>query len=105
MDQMNNKLPEKNLEEFFKLISDKIFQQVIERMSTQTPDLLINFQSLHDEILLNTKQLINSFKDIDKKLKKIVSSPCLYEDVYKMRDELNEIKKTIKQLYHQPDNH
>ena len=38
------------------------------------------------------------FITLEKRLKKIIDSPSLYEDVYKMRDELIEIKRELKRL-------
>jgi hypothetical protein len=101
MVEMNMK-PEEKLEGFFIAIANQVFQEVIRTMSSQTPDLLLNFQVLHDEIALNTKEMLSSFKNIERKLKKIIDSPSLYEDVYKMRDELIEIKKLLKINQHNP---
>lgn len=84
------------LSEFAKCIKDQILQEIVKNIERNDVDLLANFQMAYKEITLMTNEIQKTFGAFEKKMKKIIDSPSLYEDVYKMRDELIEIKRILK---------
>lgn len=93
-------MPEGYIDDFYKLITNKIIEDIYEKLKNNDPGILINFEEVYKEttILLNTMK--EEFHSLGKKLKKVVDSTSLYEDVYKMRDEMIEIKKMLEKINH-----
>jgi len=69
--------------------------KIDDHIREKSPDLLVNFNQLYQELSLNMKHYDKQFASIEKKCKKVFESSSLTEDVYKMRDEMKEIKKTL----------
>ncbi len=92
------KLPEKYIDDFYKLITQKIIEDVYEKIKENDPSILINFEECYKETTLLINSMKDDFNSLSKKMKKIIDSSSLYDDVYKMRDEIIEIKKMLEKL-------
>lgn len=71
------------IKELKKLITDK------------DPGLLKDYSKIHEEICKRSEEFDKKIKLIDTKLKKLVESSTLCEDVYGLRDEMKELKKLV----------
>ncbi len=83
----------------FENLEKEITTNIVNKINSQiSPEILTNFNVLYQEStnLLNILQE-NVWK-IEKKAKKCVDSTALYEDVYKIRDEMKIIKKKLDKL-------
>lgn len=83
-------------EMFAESIKQELMKEICSKLEMNDVNLLANFEEAYKEITMMTKEIQNTFRSFEKKMNKIVSSPSLYEDVYKMRDELIEIKKLLQ---------
>ena len=92
------KHPEKYIDDFYKLITQKIIEDVYAKIKENDPSILIDFHECYKETTSIIQIMREDFDRLSKKMKKIVDSPSLYDDVYKMRDEIIEIKKMLEKL-------
>lgn len=86
------------LEEAIAAITDKIIEEVYKRIRKNTPELMMDISESYKETTRLIHHIQETFLPLERKLKKIVDSPSLYQDVYKMRDELLEIKKLLEKM-------
>jgi hypothetical protein len=82
--------------EFDSKIIKKYHERLDQYMMKQYPDLSNRLNSLALNLDSTCKNVEKKLKDISCREKKVVTSETLYEDVYKMRDEFKELKKTIE---------
>ena len=66
-----------------------VTKQINEFLEKDYPDIDGRLKILLQKVEKNSQK-------VDEKLKKIISSESLYQDVYKMRDEFNEMKKFME---------
>lgn len=66
-----------------------VTKQINEFLEKDYPDIDGRLKILLQKLEKNSQK-------VDEKLKKIISSESLYQDVYKMRDEFNEMKKFME---------
>jgi transcriptional regulator of heat shock response len=85
-----------DLKTFEEILIEKIKQEVIKEIADCDKTLIGNFTETYQETIRMIENFQETFWDLNKKMKKIVDSGSLYEDVYKMRDELIEIKKLLE---------
>jgi len=83
----------------FKGIEDEIAKNTIDKINKSiNPELLTNFNIMYQEIT----RIFNHFEPIIKKLekqsKKVINCETLYEDVYKVRDEIKTLKSDMVTL-------
>jgi len=78
---------------------DAAFNEVKQRLEnhivTLNPDLLTNFQKLHQDILDLLLEMNKKFKSMQEKYSKLFESSSLAEDVFKMRDEMKDIRNKM----------
>ena len=74
----------------------KIKEQINDFLSKDYPDLDQRLKLIVVEIEKKLKKIEKNSEEVEKKLKTLVNSQCLYEDVYKMRDEFKEIQKFME---------
>lgn len=84
------------LKEFFDKITKGITTQIYKNIQKNNPEMLEDISESYKEMTLLVRHTEELFISMEKKLKKLINSPSLYEDVYKMRDELIEIKNMLK---------
>lgn len=92
------KSPEKHIEDFYKTITAKIIEDVENHIRKNDPSLLINFEEAYKETTTIIQIMREDFNVLSKRMKKVIDSTSLYEDVYRMRDDLVEIKKLLSKL-------
>lgn len=102
LEYMQNKVASQNQEMLMKIENEKknlleyTQKRIIEFLGKEYPDLSGKLMSygLNLEAMIK-KHEKNAIK-IEKQLEKVVSSQTLYEDFYKMRDELKEMRKFVE---------
>lgn len=94
----NEELEEKILRRVKEELISEIRYKIMDDIHEIEPELMMNFNETYKETTQMIKQFQNDFLHIHKKMNKLVSSPSLYQDVYKMRDEIIEIKKLIQKI-------
>jgi hypothetical protein len=87
-----------DIKDFYKTITSKIIRDVNAHIRKADTGLLVDFQEVYKETTSIIQIMRDDFNVLSKRMKKIIDSTSLYEDVYKMRDELIEIKKMLKKL-------
>jgi hypothetical protein len=78
--------------QFMESCYEKIWKDLQDKLRTHNPDILTNFDLLHKEICIEFDTYKREFHKMDKKVKKCVDSTTLYQDVYKIKDELKKLK-------------
>lgn len=86
------------IEKFYKTIMAKIIKDFHSHIEDNGPELLINFNELYIETTRMIQIMQKDFDNLSRKMKKIIDSKSLYEDVYKMRDDLIEIKRIVDRV-------
>lgn len=90
-----NKEVKDNFDSFHKCF-DKFQKRIESLLQEKDPSLLISITKELDNLKIGVNEFKTIEKGIDKKLKKLVDSSSLYEDVYKMRDEMKAFKKDFE---------
>ena len=78
--------------QFMESCYEKIWKDIQDNIKKANPDLLTNFNLLHKEISIEFDTYKKEFNKMDRKVKKCVDSTTLYQDVYKIKDELKKLK-------------
>lgn len=78
-----------------KEISNTVKKEIDAHIKECEPDLLVSFGDIYKELTRMIQDFDSTVKDIEKKAKKVFESSTLTEDVYKMRDDLAELKKSV----------
>lgn len=94
----NLELEERILKRVKEELKAQIRYEILDDIHQIEPDLMINFQETYKETTQMIKQFQSDFLHIHKKMNKVVNSPSLYQDVYRMRDEIIEIKKLLHNI-------
>lgn len=76
------------------LIAQSI-SKIDSHIKNNSPDLLVNFNMLYQDLTHTLKAQQVVISNIEKKAKKVFDSSSLAEDVYKLRDEMKAIKKKL----------
>ena len=86
----------------FDTLAAQVYEDTVNKveshLKTLTPDLLVNFNTVYQELTRMMKDFQKTINEIEKKTKKLFESSSLTEDVYKMRDEMKNIKKKLDKL-------
>jgi hypothetical protein len=85
-------------EEFFQKLFLETKIEIDKYIKENNPDLLTNFNLLYQEFSVMTKDFQKTILTIEKKLKKLIESSSLCEDVLYVRDELKVVKKKLDKL-------
>ena len=84
--------------EFQLCVADNVLRKIKQELDEKDPILLQNFSKLYDEFKEIHVEIDKKIKAIDKKLKKLTDSESLCEDVYKLRDEMKNIKSFVNKF-------
>lgn len=84
--------------DYMKSEKEKMFTQIEKYRKENSPELLEDFRTMYQELTILTKSIEVSFNEIKIKSKKVFDSSTLCEDVFKIKDELKEIKRTNLKL-------
>lgn len=84
-----------DFEGYEKEITKKVIANVDEYLKDKDPELLCSFNDIYGELTDMMNGFQKSIAGVEKKLKKMADSQSLYEDVYKLRDEVKEVNKFL----------
>lgn len=84
--------------EFQNSVANNVWEKIKKELNEKDPILLQNFSKLYEEFESIHKEIDRKMKIIDKKLKKLTDSESLCEDVYKLRDEMKNIKSFVEKF-------
>lgn len=73
-----------------------LISELINYIKLTIPDLDQNLQLIASELKKQTNKISKNSEEVEKKLQKIIQNSSIYEDVYKIRDEMKEISKFIQ---------
>jgi chromosome segregation ATPase len=80
-----------------KVLQLDFFKQEINRfLSLEHPGVASKLFNLSENLEKLSKKIQKSNDEVEKKLKKVIDCQSLYEDVYKMRDEMKNVQKEWK---------
>lgn len=74
---------------------DYIISQINDYIKNVYPDMCDRVKISTELLEKTAEKHAKNVKSIEEKLKKVISSDALYEDVYKMRDEMTTLKKEV----------
>lgn len=95
---MDKDKSDKTLSKLYDEIANRVLSEIYEKLSKEDTGLHANFHELYIETTRIHDEIKRIVQPLEKIMKKIASSPSLYEDVYKIRDDVFAIKKIIKDL-------
>jgi len=103
MDPVNHEICERFLEVFCfdgicNQMHDELLLKISKSIDSMTPDLLVNFNQVYQELTCMIQNQAQIIHDIERKFKKLFDSSSLTEDVYKMRDEMKVLKKKLDKI-------
>lgn len=95
---MNSVKKYMNIDLVIKEIKEICIKDVKQNIEIQSPELFINFNEIYKELTLMMKNFEKTINTIEKKVKKLVESSTLTNDVYQIRDEMKVIKSKLNKL-------